>query len=86
MLVALSVIWGSAFMLVNVVLEEVDPLTLVARVVWVEPPEGRTPGKPILHGLRFTNLSWAHELTLGLLLAEVPADAAPKKGGRPHGQ
>ncbi len=29
-LVALSVIWGSAFMLVKVVLEEVDPLTLVA--------------------------------------------------------
>jgi drug/metabolite transporter (DMT)-like permease len=29
-LVALSVIWGSAFLLVKVVLEEVDPLTLVA--------------------------------------------------------
>jgi drug/metabolite transporter (DMT)-like permease len=29
-LVALSIIWGSAFMLVKVVLEEVDPLTLVA--------------------------------------------------------
>jgi drug/metabolite transporter (DMT)-like permease len=29
-LVALSVIWGSAFMLVKVVLEEVDALTLVA--------------------------------------------------------
>lgn len=29
-LVLLSVIWGSAFMLVKVVLEEVDPLTLVA--------------------------------------------------------
>jgi drug/metabolite transporter (DMT)-like permease len=29
-LVALSVIWGSAFMLVKVVLEEVEPLTLVA--------------------------------------------------------
>jgi drug/metabolite transporter (DMT)-like permease len=29
-MVALSVIWGSAFMLVKVVLEEVDPLTLVA--------------------------------------------------------
>lgn len=63
-----------------------DPLTLEARVVWVESPEARTPGQPIRHGLRFTNLSWAHELTLGLLLAEVPAEAAPKKGGRPPGQ
>lgn len=49
-----------------------DPLTVEARVVWVESPEARLPGQPVRHGLRFTNLSWAHELTLGLLLAELP--------------
>ena len=61
-------------------------LGVEGKVVWVESPEARTPGQPIRHGLRFTNLSWAHELTLGLLLAEVPAEAAPKERGRPHGQ
>lgn len=53
-----------------------DPLTVEARVVWVEPPEARLPGQPVRHGLRFTNLSWAHELTLGLLLAELPGGNA----------
>jgi hypothetical protein len=45
-------------------------LTTEGTVIWVAPPEGRTPGEPILHGLRFTPLGWASLLTLASALAE----------------
>ncbi len=47
------------------------PLTTEAAAVWVEPPERRTPGEPIRHGVRFTALGWSGSLSLGLLLAEA---------------
>lgn len=53
------------------------PLMVQAAVVWVEPPEAQRPGKPIHHGLRFRNLGWTDELTLGLLLEGAPEMAPP---------
>ncbi len=47
------------------------PLATEAAAVWVEPPERRTPGEPIRHGVRFTALDWSGSLSLGLLLAEA---------------
>ncbi len=41
-------------------------------VVWVDPPEKRTPGEPVRHGLRFTALGWSAMMSLGLLLMEPP--------------
>ena len=46
------------------------PLKAKGAVVWVAPPEGRTPGGPIRHGLRFTNLPWSTTVSLGALLVE----------------
>lgn len=46
------------------------PLWAEGAVVWVEPPERRTPGEPIRHGVRFTALGWSTTLSLGLVLAE----------------
>jgi len=46
------------------------PLTAEGAIVWVAPPEGRTPGEPIRHGLQFTTLDWSTALSLGLLLVE----------------
>jgi len=48
------------------------PLTAEGTVVWVAPPEQRTPGQPIQHGLRFTALDWSAALALGLVLAGPP--------------
>jgi c-di-GMP-binding flagellar brake protein YcgR len=48
------------------------PVTAEGAVVWVEPPERRTPGEPIRHGLRFTVLGWSTSLSLGLVLMEGP--------------
>ncbi len=48
----------------------IDFLTAEGTVIWVAPPEGRTPGEPIPHGLRFTPLGWASSLLLAFALAE----------------
>jgi hypothetical protein len=47
----------------------IGPLTLEGTVIWVAPPEGRTPGGPIRHGLQFTALGGSKSLSLALLLA-----------------
>jgi len=47
------------------------PLPVAGTVVWVAPPEARTPDLPIRHGLRFTALDWATALSLGRVLAEA---------------
>ncbi len=47
------------------------PVTAEGTIVWVEPPDVQTPGEPIRYGFRFTNITWASELTLGLFLAEA---------------
>ena len=46
------------------------PLSAEGAIVWVDPPERRTPGEPIRHGLRFTVIGWSTTLSLGLVLAE----------------
>ena len=46
------------------------PVTAEGEIVWVDPPERRTPGEPIAHGLRFTVLGWSTSLSLGLYLVE----------------
>jgi len=46
------------------------PLTTEGTVTWVAPPEGRTPGGPIRHGVQFTALDWSTARSLGLVLAE----------------
>lgn len=48
------------------------PVTAQGTIVWVAPPEGRTPGGPIGHGLRFTALDWTSALALTRLLVEGP--------------
>jgi hypothetical protein len=47
-------------------------LTAEGSTVWVAPPEGRTPGGPVRHGLRFTNVGWSTTLLLARLLVELP--------------
>jgi hypothetical protein len=47
-----------------------NPLTAEGTVVWVDPPEIWTPGKPIGHGFQFTAPRWTTMLSLGLLLAD----------------
>lgn len=39
-------------------------------IVWVEPLETQRSGELIRHGFRFTDIGWASELALGLLIAE----------------
>ena len=59
------------------------PLTVEGVVVWVAPPEGRSPGGPIRHGLRLTTLGWPTALALGLALVEPPKNTpwrAPREG------
>lgn len=51
------------------------PLRVEGKVVWVAPPEGRTPGGLVQHGLRFTALEWSTALTLALDLV------GPLEGG-----
>ncbi len=41
-------------------------------IVWVDPAEQRTPGGLVRHGFKFTDISWPNQMTLGLLLAEMP--------------
>jgi hypothetical protein len=48
------------------------PVTVGATVVWVAPPEGRTPGGPIRHGMRFTALGWTAALALARFLLDRP--------------
>lgn len=48
------------------------PVAAEGVIVWVEPAETRTPGALIRHGLKFTEIGWASELALGLLLADRP--------------
>lgn len=62
------------------------PVAAEGVIVWVEPPEAQTPGKLIRHGVRFTDIGWASELALGLLLAEVPDEMARQQKRRPHGR
>ena len=62
------------------------PLTAEGEVVWVEPPERRTPGEPVRHGLRFTVLGWSTSLSLGLFLVEELSADAPQPKGLPGGQ
>lgn len=40
------------------------PLAAKGVVVWVAPPEGRTPGDLIQHGLRLTSFEWTSALAL----------------------
>jgi hypothetical protein len=47
------------------------PLTTEGAAVWVDPPEKRTPGEPVRHGVRFTDLDWATSMSLGRVLAET---------------
>lgn len=47
------------------------PVGVEGVVVWLDPPERRTPGDAIRHGVRFTSLRWATALALGLLLADL---------------
>lgn len=55
----------------EVTLQPTDgPVKAEGEIVWVEPPEKRTPGEPIRHGLRFTALGWSRSLSLALLLAK----------------
>jgi c-di-GMP-binding flagellar brake protein YcgR len=46
-------------------------VTVEGEVVWVDPPEKRTPGEPVRHGLRFTALGFSAMMSLGLLLMEA---------------
>jgi len=46
------------------------PLSVAGVIVWAEPPERRTFGRAIRHGMQFTSLDWSISLYLGLLLAE----------------
>jgi len=41
-------------------------------IVWVDPVEQQTPGGLVRHGFKFTDISWPNQMTLGLLLAEMP--------------
>jgi c-di-GMP-binding flagellar brake protein YcgR len=45
------------------------PLTAKGTVIWVDPSGQHIPGEPIRHGFRFTDVGWASELTLAMLLA-----------------
>ena len=59
------------------------PLTVEGTIVWVAPPEGRSPGGPIRHGLRLTALGWPTALALGLALAGPLKETswlAPREG------
>jgi len=50
------------------------PVTVGATVVWVAPPERRTPGGPVGHGMRFTTLGWTAALALARFLLEQDED------------
>ncbi|MGE5849533.1 MAG: PilZ domain-containing protein [Candidatus Methylomirabilota bacterium] len=47
------------------------PLRVRGEIAWVAPPERRTPGTPIPHGVRFSALDWTVSLHLGLLLTNL---------------
>jgi hypothetical protein len=64
------------------------PLTVEGTIAWVEPPERRTPGGSIRHGLRFSGLSWSTSLSLGLFLlfaAEASNEIIREEQGQPRG-
>lgn len=46
------------------------PLGAEGTIVWVAPPEMRSPGGSVPHGVRFTSLGWSSLLALGLSLME----------------
>jgi hypothetical protein len=45
-------------------------VTAEGEIVWADPPETRTSGEQIRHGLRFTALGWSRSLSLALLMIE----------------
>ena len=47
-------------------------LTAEGAVVWVAPPEGRTRGQPIRHGMRFTTFDWTNSVALAFVLTGSP--------------
>lgn len=46
-----------------------EPIRVEGSIVWVEPPDRRTVGQLVSHGLRFTPIDWSVSLAVGLLLA-----------------
>lgn len=59
------------------------PISAEGAVVWVAPPEGRTPGDLIQHGLRLTTLEWSTALALARDLVGPLEDTswfAPREG------
>ena len=46
------------------------PLGAEGTVVWVAPPEMRSPGGSVPHGVRFTAFPWPSLLALGLSFIE----------------
>jgi len=60
------------------------PRKVEASVVWLAPPEAQLPGKPSWHGLRFRDPGAADEMTLGLLLTDVPDANGRQQAGRPR--
>jgi hypothetical protein len=60
------------------------PRTMEASVVWLAPPEAQRPGEPSWHGLRFRDPRAAAELTLGLLLSDVPDGSGWQQAGQPR--
>lgn len=41
-------------------------------IAWAGTAEDQTPDGLVRHGFRFTDISWPNQMTLGLLLAEMP--------------
>lgn len=41
-------------------------------IAWVEAQAGQAAAGLVPHGLRFTDINWSNQMTLGLLLAEMP--------------
>ena len=41
-------------------------------IAWVGSAEAKSPGRLVRHGFKFTDISWPNQMTLGLLLAEMP--------------
>jgi len=56
------------------------PLTLRARVAWVDPAGGGS-GEGVQHGLAFGPLNWEDEVSLGLLVAEAGEEPPERASG-----
>jgi len=57
-------------MLVVTLPTQYGPVAGEGVIVWADSPVDQNPGELIRHGFRFTDVGWASELALGLLLAE----------------